>query len=505
MSSMNDFEFYHSGWSKERWELKYKGQDKDMVIPQALIAQAEGECTVAISAEDPHEIESISIPNNVADVWLGTLYGARGLKRITVDPENPYLKDVDGVLYAKDGKKLMKAPAQMTGTYVVPDGVEELEAFAFQNSHFDEIILPDSLKKIGSSAFQHSSIKKMSVPKSITKIEDNVFCDCPDLEAFEFCGDSTIEYIYSDRYLDSEMEQRISGEAFTRSAECYLLACLKIYPNIDKCRRKFIAAAKRGKRETILDYLLSTAPVRNVEKGTFEINELEDGSAEIKSYQGEESVIEIPNEMDGKTITTIGVGAFEGNEFVEKVIVPEGVTWVQNKAFMGCVSLEEVVLPESCTAIGASVFEDCKTLKKADLPKGVRVLASKVFKNCISLESLDIPDGVIKIENQALYYCESLHDITLPEGLIYLGKECLYACGFNYGPVLEGEWGYSKRKLLIPASVTQIDDGGNGIFAQYPKAQELFGVFEYKVILQVKKGSIAHRYAAKKKIRFELV
>lgn len=34
--------------------------------------------------------------------------------------------------------------------------------------------------------------------------------------------------------------------------------------------------------------------------------------------------------------------------------------------------------------------------------------------------------------------------------------------------------------------MTQIDDGGNGIFAAYPKAQELFGVFEYKVILQVK-------------------
>ena len=95
--------------------------------------------------------------------------------------------------------------------------------------------------------------------------------------------------------------------------------------------------------------------------------------------------------------------------------------------------------------------------------------------------------------------------MELPEGLRYLGKECLYACGCNYGLVLPGEWGYSKRKFAIPASVTQIDDGGNGIFAAYPKAQELFGVFEYKVILQVKRGSVAHRYAAKKKIRFELV
>ena len=503
MSNIHDFEISKSGWDSKRWELKYKGQDKDLVIPEKPFAKAKEKFTVAISADKSNEIESIYIPQNIPDVWLGTLYGAKSLKKITVDPQNQYLKDVDGVLYTKDGKNLMKAPCQMTGTYVVPEGVEEIELSAFAYSHLDEVILPESLKEIGNYGFQHSELKEVTIPKNMPELEDNVFCDCPNLEEFSFLGETKIQYGYTD--MTSEMEQRIAGESFTRPAECYLLACLKTYPNLEKYRRKFIAAAKRGKREKILEYLLSTAPERKVEKGTFEITELEDGSAEIKSYQGEESVIEIPKEIDGKPVTSIGVGAFEGNEFVEKVMVPEGVTSIQKNAFYGCISLEEVVLPESCTAIGASVFEDCKTLKKANLPKGIPVLARKVLKNCISLENLEIPDGVVKIEDQALYYCESLSDITLPEGLTYLGKECFYACGFNYGPELEGEWGYSKRKLSIPGSVTQIDDGGNGIFAQYPKAQELFGVFEYKLILQVKKGSIAHRYAAKKKIRFELV
>lgn len=503
MSNINDFEISNSSWNNERWELKYKGQDKDMVIPEELFAKAEGKFTVAISAENGNEIESIFIPKNIPDVWLGTLYGARNLKKITVDPENQYLKDVDGVLYTKDGKNLIKAPCQMTGKYVVPEGVEEIELSAFQNSHLDEVILPESLKEIGNYGFQNSELKKVAIPKGLPELEDSVFCDCPKLEEFSFLGDTSIQFGYTD--MSSEMEQRISGESFTRPAECYIIACLKKYPNLEKYRRKFIAAAKRGKKEKILEYLLSTMPERKAEKGTFEINVLEDGSAEIKSYQGEESVIEIPKEIDGKQITSIGIGAFKGNEFIEKVIVPDGITWIKNKAFQSCISLEEVTLPESCTAMGASAFEDCKALKKVNLPKGICILAKKVFKNCLSLESLDIPAGVVKIDDQALYYCQNVMDITLPEGLLYLGKECLYACGFNYGPQLEGEWGYSKRKFSIPASVTQIDDGGNGIFAQYPKAQELFGVFEYKLILQVKKGSIAHRYAAKKKIRFELV
>ena len=44
-----------------------------------------------------------------------------------------------------------------------------------------------------------------------------------------------------------------------------------------------------------------------------------------------------------------------------------------------------------------------------------------------------------------------------------------------------------------------------GIFQQDFTEAELFGVFEYKVKLLVVKGSVAHRYAAKEKIRFRLV
>ena len=503
MSDIKDFEFNSSGWNQNRWELKYLGQDKDIVIPEELIAEAKGECVVAVSAEHGDLIESIALPKNIYDVWLGTLYGAQSLKSITVDPENPYLKAMDGVLYTKDGKKLIKAPCQMTGTYTVPDGVEEIEISAFENSHLEEVLLPDSLKTIGDYAFQGSEIKKMTVPKSITQLKDSVFCRCRDLEEFTFSGDVTISYSYMD--MDPEMEQRISGENYLDVPECYTLACLKTYPNLDQCKRKFISAAKRGQKTKILEYLLSLTSDQPREKGKYEINDIENGEAVITKYTGEEASIEIPTEIDGKKITAIGNEAFFGNEYIEKLVVPDGVRSIGKKAFCGCISLEEATLPESCTEIGGAAFMGCKMLKSVNLPKGLTVLASKVFKECVSLAQLELPVSLIKIDDEALSNCQQLQELKLPEGLYYLGKECFYACGFNYGPQLEGEWGYSKRKFGIPESVTQIDDGGNGIFACYPKARELFGVFEYKLILQVKKGSTAHRYAAKKKIRFELV
>lgn len=269
MGKWKDFTFSASGREGERCDLRYTGADKDLVIPEAMIAKAGKKATIAISADNGNGLESITMPKNIYDVWLGTLYGAKGLKRITVDPENPYLKDMDGVLYTKDGKRLIKMPCQKTGTYTVPEGVEEIELSAFQYSHLDEVILPESLKEISNYSFQYSELKKVTIPKSLPELEDNVFCDCPKLEEFSFLGDTNIQYGYVD--MDPKMEERISGEGFTQPAECYLLACLKRYPNMDKCRRKFIAAAKRGKQEKILEYLLSTLPDTPVEKGTFEI------------------------------------------------------------------------------------------------------------------------------------------------------------------------------------------------------------------------------------------
>ena len=474
MIKSNGFEFWDCAWSKGAWELKYTGEEKHMIIPGELIAQAgEDVETVRLSSETK-DLESIYIPENVKDVWMGTLYATNSLKEIRVSEESPYLKSVDGVLFTKDGKKLIKMPPVKSGRFDIPEGTEEIENSAFDKSHLESVTFPKSLKKIGSYAFSGSKIRSAVIPEGVEEIEDNVFSQAFDLEEFELLGNTKI-----DIDMASEMEDRISGEGFFHTSEAYTLACLKVYPEIESCRRRFIAAAKRGKREKILQYLMDTKPAAEEQKGTFETVDLDDGTISIKKYEGNEEIINIPAEIDGKKVTAIGDSAFEKNEYLMKVTLPEGVTAVGKKAFRGCISLEEVSLPESCV--------------------------SKVFCDCVSLESLTLPDGLVKIGNAALKNCDSLNELLLPDGLLSLGKESLYGCGFNHGPVPEGGWGYGLKEFYIPASVKQIDDGGSGIFACYPKAQELFGVFEPKMMLKVVRGSVAHRYASKKKIRFTFV
>lgn len=119
----------------------------------------------AVNADE--YIDEIVIGASVEYIDEYAFFNAKKLQRVTVDPANKHFKDVDGVLYTKDGKTLILYPVrygQQPGekedeysypdTYAVPDGVERIGTFAFlKNGHLRDVTLPGSLKEIGDMAF----------------------------------------------------------------------------------------------------------------------------------------------------------------------------------------------------------------------------------------------------------------------------------------------------------------------------------------------------------------
>ena len=55
---------------------------------------------------------------------------------------------------------------------------------------------------------------------------------------------------------------------------------------------------------------------------------------------------------------------FIGNNFIKKVIIPEGVTTINKYAFAYLTALEEVVFPSTLTKIGVGAFQGCNNLQK---------------------------------------------------------------------------------------------------------------------------------------------
>lgn len=133
-------------------------------------------------------ILSISIGASTKIISKGVLCDHHlSITSITVDEENPSYKSIDGNLYSKDGKVIIKyANAKTETSFIIPDSVTRIEKGAFQSSqNLESISIPDSVDYIGDFAFQHcSNLVSVAIPKNVTFIPEWAFSYCVALTSF---------------------------------------------------------------------------------------------------------------------------------------------------------------------------------------------------------------------------------------------------------------------------------------------------------------------------------
>ena len=99
---------------------------------------------------------------------------------------NEAIMDEFGVKYSKDGRKLLKAPQNLDGTYSIKEGVRIICDNAFEGrTSLSSLVIPDSVTSIGVGAFQFcSSLNDIIIPDSVTSIGENAFSGCTSLRSF---------------------------------------------------------------------------------------------------------------------------------------------------------------------------------------------------------------------------------------------------------------------------------------------------------------------------------
>ena len=112
---------------------------------------------------------------------------------------------------------------------------------------------------------------------------------------------------------------------------------------------------------------------------------LDDGTAEITGYHGNDARVVIPSDLDGRAVTAIGYDAFRGLELITSVTIPQGVTVIEDCAFLGCVNLTDLQLPDGLRAIHGNAFESCDSLTHIVLPDSVTTIGEYAFYSCRSL------------------------------------------------------------------------------------------------------------------------
>ena len=156
-------------------------------------------------------LQQITIPDSVTSIDDGAFDGCESLQQIII-PEgstekfkkmmNEFfwvifcisakatkeeiengIEDEFGVVYNKDGERLLKYNCQTIKTYKIREGTKTIcnEAFGWCES-LQTIVIPDSVTVIGDLAFGGcKSLKKIVIPNNVTDIGNSAFMDCKSL------------------------------------------------------------------------------------------------------------------------------------------------------------------------------------------------------------------------------------------------------------------------------------------------------------------------------------
>ena len=214
--------------------------------------------------------------------------------------------------------------------------------------------------------------------------------------------------------------------------------------------------------------------------GDLYYNVTDEGEIEIIGCDEYATTVEIPAEINGKSVTSIGAFVFSGCTSLTEITIPDSVTSIGAFVFSGCTSLKnvyvsdinawfeidfhdfnsnpmcngadfycngelvtEVAIPDSMDSIGNYVFAGCISLTEITIPDSVTSIGVCVFSGCTSLTEITIPDSVTSIGGDAFSSCTSLTEITIPDSVTSIGSYAFRGCT-------------SLTEITIPNSVTSI-------------------------------------------------
>ena len=132
---------------------------------------------------------------------------------------------------------------------------------------------------------------------------------------------------------------------------------------------------------------------------------ISDGTATVTGPKNTDlETLEIPASVtySGETynVTGIGKNAFQYNESIKAVTMPDGMTKIGETAFFQCLNLETVHFPDTLTEIGGGAFSTCEKLGTIDLPDTIIKIGSGAFSlTAYDNEQSHWEDGVLYIGN----------------------------------------------------------------------------------------------------------
>lgn len=153
------------------------GQMDELVIPDTVTDIGE------LAFYYWNRITTVTIPKSVRNMGDYVFDGCDALTEIVVEDGNPAYCDADGVLYDAEMKRLIKYPSAKNGeSFSVPDGVTELDGWAFVGASKLRSIELNDVETFGNEAFYNcTALEAITLPANLEKLPDAAFTYCSSL------------------------------------------------------------------------------------------------------------------------------------------------------------------------------------------------------------------------------------------------------------------------------------------------------------------------------------
>lgn len=409
----------------------------------------------------------------------------------------------------------------------MPESLDSIGDFAFQNcSKLSEIDLTDTaLTKIGKNAFKGClSLAAIEIPSSLTTVDSDAFKDDTALKRVNYHGSidqwaninfwnpnyTTIVTSTSnplsyaqDLYINGELvtEARITTAKVAPYAfnNCTNLVRVVIGENVEsighnafsKCQKLVEVvnkskkiAIKRGYESNglVAYYALAVkedeaSDIKKTDDG-FLFYTADDGGHYLLGYDGTETDLILPENYKGEAYQ-VHAYAFK-NSAITSVVIPNGVTKINEAAFKACSSLKNVVIGD-VTDVRRGAFQACKSLTSLTIGEGVETIYQAAFCDCVSLREIHFNAKNCNVlgELGAFEHCGSDGDgikLTIGKQVTRIsGNKAFYRANiaeliFEEGSVCESIsdkafYASSFTSIRLPASIKSI---GQGAFCSCP-------------------------------------
>lgn len=430
-------------------------------------------------------LTDITIGANVSDIAVDAFNGCTGLTNLHVSANSMYYTSADGVLLSGDGSQLLLYPQGRTAeTYTIPDTVIAIGEQAMSGSWITTLVLnkrltsigdgalrgsprlqtitfapdgqlsvigtsafsgcisltdvdfPASLKSIGASAFASCGLTRVSIPEKV-EIGTDAFRDSDTLTIYGVQNSTAAAFAQTNgiRFIDPAIHVAVTGITLPETLQMKLGDTTRLTPTL----------APDNTTETAVTWHTSDASVVFVdEKG--ELSARYVGTATITATAANastaactvtvERIGSLPEQVVlSDTALSLPVGMLYP---LTAAVLPEGcldanITWTTSD---GAVALHQ----NGCVL---ALSEGTATLT-ASTANGRTASCTVTVHPAFGEADMTLPASLTEIDEEA-FYGLPLTSVACPYGLKTIGAGAFANCT-------------ALRKIMIPASVSQIDD-----------------------------------------------